>query len=326
MKLLKLIVTAVFLLGCLSRPVLAQALELIYPEDGTWVPYSHLMIVRAPDISGISIEMNATPGEIFDMDAYRAEAGDFIKMQPDFAPGKNTLVLRGYDKTGKQISEVKSEIFYQDDPYGRTPAGYRPNIMHTPQREALCSPCHNMAPTAAQLNESSAEKNPCGACHRRMLAKKFVHGPAGVFECVYCHDPGSKPAKYRSRGGDAAICTECHQDKFDDFNKNAYVHGPVAVGICSVCHDPHASDNAGQMLRPVNVLCVGCHAKVDLTTHVVRGVGKPHPLKGVPDPLAPGRQLSCASCHNPHGGANWVFFSADVAGSPMLLCQKCHKK
>jgi len=326
MNVYKKLAVSVFLLAVFLRPCDVFALELIYPEDGTWVPYSNLMIVRAETVSGLSIEMNGTPSEIFDMDAYRAAAGDFIKMQPDFAEGENSVILRGYDKAGVMTTEVKSKVFYRKDWLGRIPANYRPNIMHTPQREALCVPCHNMNPTAAQLSESAADKNPCGACHRRMLAKKHVHGPAGVYECTYCHDPATKPSRYRSRGGGGQICTECHQDKLDDFQQNAFVHGPVAVGICDVCHDPHASDNVAQLLLPINDLCISCHEKVDLNTHVVTGISRPHPLKGVPDPLASGKQLSCASCHNPHGGANRRFFSSDVSGSLMLLCQKCHKK
>lgn len=304
----------------------ASALELIYPEDGTWVASSNLMIVRAADVAGLSIELNGTPSDIFDMEAYRAAAGDFIKMQPDFTPGKNSVVLRGYDKGGAQVVEVKSHVYYKAEPFGPVPAAYRPNVMHTPQREALCVSCHNMSPTKAQLAESSADKNPCGSCHRRMLAKKRVHGPAGVFECVYCHDPGGKPVKYHDRDGGAHLCSECHQDKIDDFAQNAYVHGPVSVGLCTVCHDPHASDYTAQLVMPINDLCVSCHAKVDLSTHVVRGIGRPHPLKGVPDPRKKGKQLSCVSCHNPHGGATRVFFSADVKSSTMLLCQKCHQK
>jgi len=326
MHILKGLLVSVLLLGSLGFPVLAQALELVYPEDGTWVPSSNLMIVRAEDVAGLSIEMNGVASEVFDMNAYRAAAGDFIKMQPDFTSGKNLVVLRGYDVAGKPMTEIKAEIFYRSTLFMRVPDKYRPNIMHTPQREALCVKCHNMTPTKAQLNESTADKNPCGSCHRRMLAKKYAHGPAGVYECVFCHDPDSRPSKYRSRGGDAELCTECHQDKVDAFKENAVVHGPVAVGVCSACHDPHASDVSAQLLLPVNDLCISCHQRVDLKTHVVQGIGRPHPLKGVPDPLSSGKQLSCASCHNPHGGANRVFFSADVAGSSMKLCQKCHKK
>ena len=96
--------------------------------------------------------------------------------------------------------------------------------MHTPQREALCLPCHNMNPTSEQLGESSAEANPCGSCHYRMLQRKYVHGPAGVYECTFCHDPASKPSRYKPVGGDIQICMECHDDKFEEFQNNKFSH------------------------------------------------------------------------------------------------------
>lgn len=307
-------------------PSAVMSLELIYPEDGTWVPSSTLMIIHAESVSGLSIEVNGVPSEVFDMEGYRAQLGDFVKLQPEFSPGENSIVLRGYDRMGKKLVEVPAKVFFRQGAYERVPVGFRPNIMHTPQREELCVPCHNMSPTEAQLNESSAENNPCGNCHQRMLQKKYVHGPAGVFECVFCHDPKSKPSKYRSLAGDVALCGECHQDKLDDFQGSRFVHGPVAVKVCSPCHDPHASDTRAQLLLPINDLCVGCHSKVDLSSHVVSGVARPHPLKGVADPSVVGRELSCVSCHGPHGGANRVFFSSDISGSSMMLCQNCHKK
>ncbi len=304
----------------------AFALELVYPEDKSWVPYSNLIAIKTGDINGLTVEINGAKSPRYDIARTRATQGgnDFIKFIPELTPGKNNIILYGHDSSGKVIETVVADIYYREDPYSRIPDGYRPYVMHTPQREALCLPCHNMTPTSEQLEESSVELNPCGSCHYRMLERKYVHGPAGVFECVFCHDPASTPSRYKTFGGDEQICMECHDDKFDEFKNYKFVHGPVSVGMCSICHDPHATDYPGQMFRATNDVCIGCHSNVDLTSHVVRS-SNPHPLGGVPDPLSPSKEMTCASCHNPHGGANRRFFPADVT-SAMMLCQKCHQK
>lgn len=327
----KIVLFLFCLVSGLSLSLPASAIELIYPEDGSWVPYSHLMIIKAgeePPVAGISLEINGAKSDILDVssDAYRAAFADFLLLEPSFEPGKNSITLKAHDASGKQIGEAKADIYYKNDPYERPPEDFRPYVMHTPQREALCAPCHNMQPTQQQFLESSVEKNPCGTCHRRMLQRKYVHGPAGVFECTFCHDPASKPSKYRYRAGDAKVCNECHEDKVEEFKTNKFVHGPVAIGLCSICHDPHATDYPAQLLQKTNKVCLGCHEGLNLDSHVIRSIGNPHPLEGVPDPTSiSGRQLSCASCHGPHGGANRVFFPADIS-STMMLCQKCHRK
>ncbi len=319
------------LVAVLSLALSSAAIELIYPEDGSWVPYSHLLIIKTgedPPVAGVSLEINGAKSDILDIssDAYRAAFADFLLLEPSFEPGKNSITLMAHDASGKQIGETKADIYYKSDPYERPPDDFRHYVMHTSQREALCAPCHNMQPTQQQLLESSVEKNPCGTCHRRMLKRKYVHGPAGVFECTFCHDPASRPSKYRYRAGDAKICTECHEEKVEEFSSNEFVHGPVAVGMCSVCHDPHATNFPAQLFRETNVVCIGCHEGVDLNNHVIRSMGGKHPLKGVPDPSSSsGRELSCASCHRPHGGASRVFFSSGT-GSAMMLCQQCHQK
>ncbi len=308
----------------------ADALELIYPEDGTFVVRSDFMIVKGgaePPLDGLTIEINGLKSGLIDISnpEYKKIFADFLILEPEFEPGKNSISLEGYAQ-GEVVRKVAGEIYFLKDPYGLPPSGYRPYVMHTPQREALCAPCHNMSPTPQQLQISSADQNPCGSCHKRMLDKKQVHGPAGVFRCTTCHDPNSKPSKYKTSGGNEESCAKCHTDKVASFKTARFVHGPVAVGLCSVCHDSHASDHPAQMHGPINDVCSSCHANVDLNRHVVSGIMRPHPLQGVADPSRPGRELSCSSCHNPHSGASKVFFEEKYAASTMMLCQKCHNK
>jgi predicted CXXCH cytochrome family protein len=308
------------------------ALELVYPADGTYVPKSDYLVIKGggkPLLDGLSIEINGIKSEVFDItsEKYRAAFGDFLIVEPDFDPGENLIVLEGY-VAGRMTDKVSAKVFFLKDPTEAPPGAYRPYVMHLPEREALCAQCHNMAPTASSLAGVAAPVNPCASCHARGLNRKHVHGPAGVYQCTYCHDEKSTPAKYQVKPqADISLCGDCHSDKVADFRKNKFIHGPIEAGMCLVCHDAHATNEVAQLIMPVNELCLGCHQGVDSDVHVLRGIssGKSHPLKGDVDPSNPGRSLSCASCHNPHGGMSKKLFVRDVTDR-MLLCRVCHQK
>ena len=252
---------------------------------------------------------------------------DFIILQSVWDPGKNDLVVEGFNGD-KKLETVTTDIFYNisRDP-AAVPPDYRANTVHVPETEKLCSPCHSMNPTALQFENSLDKKNPCYVCHKKMTNVNFVHGPTGTFSCAYCHSLQGKP-KYVPVRRDALLCNDCHTDKAAEFKKKKFLHGPVEAGMCEVCHDPHGSANPGQLVRPINELCLSCHEKISTDIHVVRtSSGTGHPLGGVPDPSKPGsgRQLSCISCHNPHG-ADVRYFFANNFDDRMQLCQMCHNK
>ena len=311
---------------------MAAALEIVYPADGAAVTRSNYLVIKggdSPPLDGMSIEINGVKSEVLDLSRpqYRATFADFLIVEPDFDPGENLIVVEGY-AGGKQETKASARIFFQKDPMASVPDNYQPGVMHLAEREALCVKCHNMTPSATDLAGDSAATNPCGSCHARMLRRNHVHGPAGVYQCTYCHEQGSQPAKYRvAEQSDAALCGDCHSDKLADFRKNKFVHGPVAAGLCLVCHDPHASNEVAQLNMPVNQLCLNCHEGVDTKVHVLRGIssGKSHPLSGEVDPSTPGRMFTCVSCHDPHGGMSEKLFVRGVADR-MALCRVCHKK
>lgn len=313
-------------------PLSAQALELIYPADKTVVLRSDFLIIKGgnnPPLEELVIDINTVASDPLDIstEEYKAAFADFLILEPTWEEGKNTVTIKGL-VGGKVVATTKAEIIFssRENPLMIIPSGFKPFVMHTPEKEALCVACHNMQPSDAQLKNGTAENNPCASCHARMFSEKFVHGPEGVFQCADCHDSKSRPQRWQVTKDDLVLCGECHIDKIEDFKKNTFVHGPVAVGHCVVCHDPHASAQPAQMVAPINTLCYSCHSNVKGKPHVTRGVsGKSHPLDNVKDPLNPGRQLSCASCHDPHGGPTTAFFKGGVR-SPISLCQLCHKK
>lgn len=313
-------------------PVSALAIEIIYPADKTVVVRSDFLIIKGGDkplLEELIIDVNGEASEPLDISSaeYKEAFADFLILEPEWNTGKNTINIKGL-VGGKVVATSKAEIFYSShaDPVGIIPKGFQPFVLHTPEKESLCTPCHNMNPTAAELRGATAENNPCASCHARMFDQKFVHGPEGVFQCVDCHDSNSKPQRWQVTKDELTLCGECHIDKIDDFKKNAFVHGPVATGSCVICHDPHASSQPAQLVAAINPLCLGCHSQVEKRAHVIRGVGgNSHPLDKSKDPLHPDRTLSCASCHNPHGEASKSFFIMGATSS-FSLCKHCHKK
>lgn len=308
----------------------ANALQIIYPLDGTYVTRSNYLIIKGgtdPELSGMAVEINGVKSDIIDItsEAYREAFRDMLILEPMFDPGENRIVVEGY-LGQERLDKVEATIYYLDRHDQAPPKNFAPEVFHLPEREQPCQDCHVMNPSTAQLTSPDPRRNACGACHARMLNRDHVHGPAGVYECTYCHQVDSLPNKYQARPGDAELCVECHEDKLAEYRKSPFVHGPLEAGLCMVCHDPHASDQPSQLVMPAYDLCASCHDKVAQSPHVSRGSsGQPHPLRGVTNPAGNGEDLSCASCHNPHAGATSALFRWGVT-SRIALCGKCHNK
>lgn len=315
----------------LGTPAVTRAaVSFIYPAAKSWVGRSDYLILKLnnPQLTSVKITVNGLASDPLQIGSpeYRKAFQDFLIVQPVWDPGKNEVVVEGF-KGQERLESTTSTIYFSvtKDP-AAVPPEFKAIALHTPETEKLCTPCHNMNPSAAQLNKLGNE-NPCYGCHKRMLNSKFVHGPAGTFSCSYCHDVKGNP-KYAIPRRDASLCSDCHADKTADFKKRKYLHGPIAAGMCEVCHDPHGSPYDFQLRMPVNELCLSCHEVVKQEPHVVRiSTGEGHPLSGRPDPsrLASGKELSCVSCHNPHAGEVRYFFQNNNADR-MQLCQLCHNK
>lgn len=302
-------------------------LEIIYPADKTSISHSDFLIIKGAGADRLVVVVDGIKSDPIDISGaeYRAAFDDFLILQPEFEPGENKITVEAY-QGGKQVAIKSATTYYRSDPTEIPPRKFAPYVMHTAEREALCQPCHEMNPDPVQLGAETEQDNPCAGCHRSLLDHDHVHGPAGVYQCVDCHDPESRPARYEVRAQGAELCNGCHLDKVAEFKANKFVHGPVGAGYCDTCHDSHASDQPGQLLTSVNRLCLGCHQSVAKGIHVARGITRAgHPLEGVPDPSRPGKNINCVSCHDPHGGMGNYFFRQGLTDR-FALCQFCHKK
>jgi predicted CXXCH cytochrome family protein len=105
------------------------------------------------------------------------------------------------------------------------------------------------------------------------------------------------------------------------------VHASAAEGQCLVCHNAHGSDSAFVLTQLVEGHCEACHEEQESGRHVMRRVspGDTHPVKGKTDPLHPGKDLSCVSCHNPHVAKPGKQIP-EKAKRPEDICRQCHRK
>lgn len=319
------------LLALVLKAVSVQAaVEFIYPAAHSWVDRSGHMIIKfnENDLSGVRVTVNGVASDMIEVGSpeYRKLFQDFFIAQAIWDEGPNKLQVDLF-RGGQKIETAFTDIYYVVQDKRQAPPEFVANVMHIPEREQQCIACHNMKATPAQMNSNIAKENPCYRCHKKLVNFKYVHGPVGTYSCGYCHSSKGTP-KYSVPKRGAALCYECHADMAVQMKQRKYVHGPIEAGMCESCHDSHGSQNESQLIKPVNELCLSCHGHLRTKIHVVRTTtGEGHPLKGKPDPLrkASGKEMSCTSCHNPHGGQVRYFF----IGNPedrLALCQQCHNK
>ncbi len=307
------------------------AINFIYPSPNAVVTSSGHFIFRLNQVetSTLRITHNGLVSDPVDVGSpeYRKLFQDYFIAQSLWDLGVNKLVIDLYNGAQK-IESAEMYIFYAPaDSNQKVLPEYSPITMHRPENELLCQSCHIMNPTPAQMNSTFENKNPCFICHKKMLAVKYIHGPAGSYSCGYCHASKGNPKHAVPKRG-SALCFECHSDMSIQLKKKKYIHGPVEAGMCDVCHDPHGSQYEAQLLQPINELCLSCHGHIRKQKHVVRvTTGEGHPLSGINDPSkkGSGRQMSCISCHLPHGGDVRYYFTNN-ADDRMALCQMCHNK
>lgn len=199
----------------------------------------------------------------------------------------------------------------------------------------LCS----AGPHPVRVDESSN----CAECHSDYATGDHVH-PAVKGGCVSCHeienhDDASFVTVQPKESND---CRECHKPV-----QVTHPHFPYASGMCTRCHDPHASRYPKLLRAKVNDVCLDCHLQGRVKTvsrylptiELTRDCryGHPyarHPVNGFPDPIA-GGEMSCMSCHLPHGSnkLHQLKMGAEIPDDALNqntetrdLCEKCHMK
>lgn len=289
------------------------ALNIITPDDKTYTATPFVYVVGKlgnEKATHITVAVNDLKSPLINIKdpEYILQFKDYFILDIELDEGENLVGVTAYSG-GKIIEDKKLKLYYFKP--GTTPAkGVNRAYFHRDEKEKKCAECHKV------------ERETCLECHKRIIAKKYVHGPAGSGDCDVCHEVKPQNGiKYTIKQDALELCLNCHDTmKPENFT---YLHGPFAVGRCEDCHNLHASDYPQQLLRETNELCKTCHAEFrppDIS-HVV----SKHPLSGKKDKSKPGRLIQCSSCHNPHGEKT-PFFFVKGASSRMELCRVCHQK
>ncbi|MCP4657918.1 MAG: hypothetical protein GY856_21125 [bacterium] len=202
--------------------------------------------------------------------------------------------------------------------------------VHGPLGTYVCMACHVEEPSGTLPKYSVTRKGPelCNTCHetKRAIGEyRYVHGPLAVGFCKVCHDPHGSPYKLLLHNENKELCYSCHVELRETVEDAAAIrHGIIDAEGCTACHEPHGEEQPFLLRQPLQDLCLSCHEEglgvfLKRKMHPVRG----HPVEGVPDPLHPGKDLNCISCHNPHASKAPGLLRGP---SYIELCQGCHHK
>ncbi len=318
-----------------------NVIALNYPVDRTVMDF---------DLMGVSISVAQDSADVIIVVVNGQEQ---LRIIPDskfecfsvhLKYGENRIDIKA-EKAGHQAGSIGFSVFRRSDlesAYTKPPDGFQKDFFHSKDR-VVCSECHELMPNDADRKpvnlvtfnkavssgdrKAVAMASTCYSCHGKITSSyPYVHGPTSVWSCLSCHSSESDP-KYGVVKPDTSICFNCHVEQGKDWRAKKYIHGPVNTGKCAICHSPHASYYPFNLFKPVWDLCVTCHEKNASGRHIIAGYvyGDSHPTKGVPDSIRKGKELTCASCHNPHASDSPRLWALS-AGSAFALCQKCHQK
>ncbi len=225
-------------------------------------------------------------------------------------PGVNRVEVRALSR-GSATEWRTLSVMASPPLVARTdrPPGFAPRAYHGSDLEGRCRACHELA---SQVRQTSVAGQGCVGCHAEITARPRIHGPVSTGACEMCHQPGPGLPVMQPT---AQVCYRCHERP----TTPRVIHGPVATGQCVLCHDPHGAQAEFFLRLPTQNVCLECHERANLDQHVM---GSFHPTSGRANPLTPGKPLTCASCHEPHGASNRAllrFWPVDTT-----FCQKCH--
>jgi predicted CXXCH cytochrome family protein len=334
---IKILSCAVFILFIIIGIAEADTITLQYPPDNTVMEFDLLNIsLEIPKDSADLIKANVNDKERASIVPDNTYACFSVPLEL----GINRIEITA-SKKGKHVFDVTLNVFRRSDlagDYMKIPAGFKKDYFHTGDT-SRCAECHILEPRETDRKPVSPTSfvaeafdkktviqstSTCYSCHNKIAAAPYVHGPVAVWSCLSCHDEKSDP-RYAVKRPDTEVCFGCHIEQKKDWQSKKFTHGPVTLGKCTICHSPHSSKYPFNLYKATWDLCVNCHVDRGSGTHVLGDSfsTEGHPTRGKPDPVRIGKELSCASCHNPHA-SNYPHLWAFEAQDMFDLCRKCH--
>lgn len=216
----------------------------------------------------------------------------------------------------------------------------RDNIHVTAAREqGVCAACHAAhGPTLRTCGVDPAQTDACTNCHaagqcaERLPIEPPLHPQT---HCADCHDPHMFDHGDFLREESGALCLDCHADFGriaggpHDFTNQPIEAGAERPSLCLHCHRTHGGANERFLRHPgddklethPDALCLACHEDANWGMH--SPIAALHPQR-IPDT---GRELTCQTCHDPHGGANPSQLARIAPGEPTeKVCLACHEQ
>lgn len=321
-----------FLIAPMLPVLFAQAASepfaIVTPQDKSFVESGTVSVVlKAPKniLEEVRIAVN---NDIYSF-TKSVDMGHVCYDGITLAKGMNRIritLLKG----GEAVAEKTIDVFFRSDlspMSSQVPSGFKRYLYHMPEHENKCAGCHPMSFSRDDKNPPPPGRSGCFTCHKKMIAARFVHPPAADWACLSCHNRKSATGGENALTADNKSCAACHQYSLAKWNKKEFRHGPSDGGRCTTCHNPHTSDHPSLLHANATDLCLTCHEEFLTKPHVVAGgsANGGHPIRKSPDPLRPGRDFTCASCHNPHAGDNSSFLNNYNASMPFHdFCKSCH--
>jgi predicted CXXCH cytochrome family protein len=175
---------------------------------------------------------------------------------------------------------------------------------------------------------SASQPALCVSCHDKPKFTKANRHSAPAKGCTGCHTAHVSKEEKLLKSEVPALCYSCHEESLF---KAKFRHRPVARGACLDCHDAHSTEHPVMLITAIEVICLECHSEVKEQPHLVAGFSnKGHPLGDektttpAADPLRPGKQFYCGSCHQPHKADFPKLNRLDPSST--TFCQRCHEK
>lgn len=234
------------------------------------------------------------------------DAYSLFKIHVRLIPGKNTIYVTPVAKpslAGMYVTRYALDA--TDAPLVQH--------FHNSTLEKNCVECHEGLPGGTNGKTMTAD---CSSCHKMVGAGSRKHAPVEMGECTACHSWSAEKSAIETRPV-PEVCFECHVEKKEAVESSAVVH-PVA-GECLTCHSPHSTEDDHLLKTRTFDLCITCHDTYKANHPVER-----HPVRLATITEGDGSVITCASCHEPHGGKNRALVKA--SGGRMALCLQCHRK
>lgn len=223
----------------------------------------------------------------------------------------NLRLIPGNNKIYFSPNSEKSKNFGYDIIAHTNPGDVKSGNFHNSGLEQSCVSCHEGLPSG---NEGKEMKADCSVCHKSIVKGGSNHGPAESNDCAACHEWSPEKNSVIVSDGVPNLCYRCHDEKQKEVEDSSTPH-PIA-SECTTCHFPHSSKENFFLKQNTYRLCMTCH----------EGYGKDHPVSKHPIRFAKmdDKEISCVSCHNPHGSDNKSLLK--IEGGRFSVCLQCHQK